>query len=132
MRCGNVIHPHTCLDSASAYFYLDSRCTRLFHARLGNQRKKKTLITSQTSIIKEYNTMWRLLTDTIPPGRTIMHEVISSVAVSTMAVGHCTKTSDPGVNGILLTEDYAAKVKEDYARCDTNVAFSHDASLTTM
>ena len=114
IRCASAIHPYPYSDSACAYLpteYLHDFCTPGLQKDkrvMLNKRQKKTLITGQTSISKEYNTLWHLLGDTIPPRRTIMRVVTATVELYTMAF--------PGVNGLLLTEDHVAQVKKDYTR----------------
>ena len=65
--------------------------------------------------------MWSSLTNTIPHGvDTIMYMV-----TSVMAVGHFAKIFDSGKNGLQLTDDSKAKLRNEFDANDPNVFFSY-------
>ena len=72
-----------------------------------NKGQKNEISNSAAVITETHQTMWSLLTDTIPRGRTIMYMVTPATEASMMTVGHCSNIFDPGKNGLQLTDDSA-------------------------
>ena len=103
MRCMIVVHPYTFLQDPgppSAYlstadpvadgsFTTDLQKDKLVTL---NKQQKKTLTINQTSINEADDTMWNLLTNTIPHGRTIMLVITPDTEMCRTAVGQ----TDPG------------------------------------
>ena len=82
-------------------------------------------MSDSTAHITVTQTMWSLLSDTIPHGRTIMYMVTSAAEEGTMAVGHFWKIFDPGKNELQLTDDSVTRLKNEIAENDPNVFFSY-------
>ena len=89
-------------------------------------KKQNNEISDSTAYITEiHQTMWSLLTNAIPHGRTIMYMVIAAIEAFMMAVGHFSKIFDPGKNGLKLTDDSVTRLKNEFAENDPNVFFSY-------
>ena len=54
-----------------------------------------------------------------------MQMVTPATEESTMAVGHFSKISEPGKNGLQLTDESATRLKNEFATKDPNVFFSY-------
>ena len=68
------------------------------------ERQKHERSNSAVFITETHQTMWSLLTNTIPHGRTVMYMVTPATEESKMTVGHFSKIFDRGRNG-QLTDD---------------------------
>ena len=105
----------------------DSRFSPDLHKdrRVTLNKKQKNEISDSTAFITDINeTMWSLLTDTIPHGSTIMCMVSPATEASMMAVGHFSKILDPKKNGLQLTDDSVTRLKNECATNNPNVFFS--------
>ena len=120
MRCVIVVQPYslaqedTTLLTESAYLPCakicvdDSRFSPDLHydKRVTLNKKQKNEISDGTAYITEtHQTMWSLLTNTIPHGSTIMYMVTPATEASLMAVGRFSKIFDHGKNGQQLIDD---------------------------
>ena len=90
-----------------------------------NKRQKNEVSNSVALITETKQTMWSLLTNTIPHSRTIMYMVTPATEASMMAVGHFSKIFDPGENGLQLTDDSVTRLKSEFATNDPKVVFSY-------
>ena len=89
-------------------------------------KKQKNEVSDSTAYITEIRqTMWSLLTNTIPHGRTIMCMVTLATEASMMSVGHSVKTHDLGKHGQRLTDDFVTRLKNEFATNGPNVVFSY-------
>ena len=106
----------------------DSRFSPDLHKdrRVTVNKKQKSEISDSTAYITvTHQTMWSLLTNTIPHGRTNMYMVSPATEASMMAVGHFAKIFDPWKNVLQLTDDSVTKLKNELAENDPNVFFSY-------
>ena len=90
-----------------------------------NKKQKSDMSDSTSYITETHQTMWSLLTNTIPHGRTIMYMVTPATEASMMAVGHFSKIFDLGKNGPQLTDDSVTRLKNEFAANDPNVFCSY-------
>ena len=90
-----------------------------------NKKQKNEISDSTVFITETHQTMWSLLTNTIPHGRTIMYMVTPATEGSMMAVAHVSKIFDPGKIGKQLTNDSVTRLKNEVAENDPNVSFSY-------
>ena len=90
-----------------------------------NKKQKNEPSDSTAYITETHQTMWSLLTGTIPHGRTIMHMVTPATEASMTAVGHFSKIFDPGKNGQQQIDESVTRLKNELAENDPNVVFSH-------
>ena len=88
-----------------------------------NKKQKNELSDSTAYITETHQTMWSLLTNTIPHGRTIMFMVTPAIEASMMAVGHFSKIFDPGKNGLQLIDDSVTRLKNELAENDPKRLF---------
>ena len=95
-----ILLPLVCVDDSrfSPDLHKDRRVTL-------NKKQKNEMSDSTAYITETHQTMWSLLTNTIPHGRTIMYIVTPATEASMMPVGHVAKIFDPGKNGLQLTYD---------------------------
>ena len=90
-----------------------------------NKKQKNDICDSTAYITETHQTVWSLLTNTIPHGRTIMFMVTPATESSMMAVGHFCKIFDPGKNGLQLFDDSLTRLKNEFAANDPSVFFSY-------
>ena len=117
MRCVIVVHPYPLdpedLVLSKQYAFLscakicvdDSRFCQELHKdrRVTLNKQQENEISDSTGYIKEiHQTMWSLLTNTTPHGRTITYMVTPATEASMIAVGHFSKIFDPGKMDNLL------------------------------
>ena len=93
--------------------------------RDAEQEQKNEISDSTAYITETHQTMWSLLTNTIPHGRTIMYMVTPATEASMMAVGHFSNIFDPGKNELQLIDDSVTRLKNELAENDPNVFFSY-------
>ena len=139
MRCATVVHPYRLERENSVllkqYGFLscaqicvdDSRFSPdMYKDSVTRNKKQKSEISDSTAHITEtHQTMWSLLTNTIPYGRTIMYMVTPATEASMMAVGHFLNIFDPGKNGLQLIDDSVTRHKNELADNDPKVFFSY-------
>ena len=90
------------------------------------EQETKNEISHSTACITEiHQTMWSVLTNNIPHGRTIMYMVTPATEASVMAVEHFSKIFDPGKSGQQLTDDSVTRLQNEFAANDPNVFFSY-------
>ena len=106
----------------------DSRFSPYLHKdrRVTLNKKQRNEISDSTAYITEtHQTMWSLLTNTIPHSRKTMLMVSPATEVSIMAVRHFSKMFDPGKNGLQLIDGSVTRLKNEVAETDPNVFFSY-------
>ena len=138
MRCVIIVHPYflaqrdTDLLAESAYLSCakacigDSRFSPDFckDQRVTLNKRQEDEISNSAALIAE--TLWSLLTNTVPHGQTMMYMVTPANEASMMAVGHFSKIIDLVKNGLHLTGDSVMRLKNEFASNDPNIIFSSD------
>ena len=139
MRCVLVVHPYPVdledpvLLKQYAFLSCAKMCVNVSRfspdlhkdRRVTLNKKQKNEISDSTAYITETRqTMWSVVPNTIPHGRTIMYMMTPATEASMMAVRHFSKIFDPAKNGLQLTDDSVTRLKNVLAKNDPNVFFS--------